>query len=185
MLHRTFIAINIKENIKKRVLEYKKDFLEIPAKWVNKDNIHITLNFLGNLDDTQLVETIEITEGIISNYESFVLNINKISLGPKFPPRLIWLTLDENEVLNKLHTELEDSIYSLDSYQFKMKEERSFTPHITLARIKSFESKKLSKEVFDIRRDLKLNFEVASIDIIESGLKKGGPEYTILRSIEL
>ena len=185
MLHRTFIAINIKENIKKRVLEYKKDFLEIPAKWVSKENIHITLNFLGNLDDTQLVETIEITEGIISNYESFVLNINKISLGPKFPPRLIWLTLDENEVLNKLHTELEDSIYSLDSYQFKMKEERSFTPHVTLARIKSFESKKLSKEVFDIKRDLKLSFEVASIDIIESGLKKGGPEYTILRSIEL
>jgi len=185
MLHRTFIAINLKEGIKNKVLSYKEDFSEIPAKWVKKENIHITLSFLGNLDDTQLMETIEMADNIISEYDPFILNINEIGLGPKFPPRLIWLTLDENQELNKLHSELDDAIYSLDSYRFKVREERSFVPHITLARIKSFESKKLSKEVFEIKKSLKLSFEVTSIDIIESGLKKDGPEYVILKSIEL
>lgn len=185
MLHRTFIAINLDDVLKDKILEYKEDFSHIPAKWADKENIHITLSFLGNLDDTQLMETINIVEGVLNNYEPFVLNIKEIGLGPKFPPRLIWLTLDENEILNKLNQELEDNIFSLDSYRFKTKEQRAFTPHITLARIKSFESKKLDRESFNIKKPLDMSFEVHSIEIMESELKRSGPEYTILRSFEL
>jgi len=185
MLHRTFIAINLQNNIKDKILDYRKDFLHIPAKWVEKENLHITLNFLGNLDDTQLMETIGIIEGVVENYESFVLNIEQMGFDNKKPPRLIWLTLKKNQILNNLYQELEDNIYNLDSYQFKTREQRNFNAHITLARIKGFEAKRLQEQDFDIKKTLNLSFEVNSIEIMESELKKTGPEYTILRSFEL
>jgi len=185
MLHRTFIAINLPKEVKNKTLELKNEYNHIPAKWVERENVHITLSFLGNLDDNQLIETINIAESVIQNYEPFVLNVKEMGLGPKIPPRLIWLTLDENKILSRLNQELEDNIYSLDSYKFKTKEQRKFIPHITLARIKSFEAKRLNKDSFDIKHELDINFEVNSIEIMESELKKTGPEYIILRSILL
>lgn len=186
MLHRIFIAINFPENIKDKLLGFEKEY-KIPAKWVSRENLHITLNFLGNLDDNQLLETIETVKQISASHNPFIINLKKICYGPpkKFPPRMIWIEMEKSEGLSKLQIDLENNLFNLPSYKYKEKEEdHSFHPHITLARIKSFEFRALG-DLPEINEELNLSFEAKSIEVMESELKKGGPEYSILESAKL
>ena len=186
MLHRVFIAINFPEDIKEKLLGFSKKYPQLPARWAGRENIHITLSFLGNLDDNQLLETIETVKRVADRHSSLLIRLNRICYGPpkKFPPRMVWVEGEKNDALSRLHTDLEDTLFNLPSYQYKTKENRPFSLHITLARIKSFEFRKLGREP-EIDEDLDLSFEVNSIEVMESQLKRTGAEYTILESTEL
>jgi RNA 2',3'-cyclic 3'-phosphodiesterase len=186
MLHRIFTAINIPEMIKKRFLDIRKDYSDLPAKWIDEENIHITLNFLGNVNDNQLNDVLKKTKEIGEKYEPFVVSFDKILYDSpnRFPPRMVWAKIQEDKDLMSLQKDLEDQLFSLESFRFKISEKRKFHPHITLARIKSFAFRKLVNPV-DINMPLNLNFEVCSFEIIESQLKREGPEYTVIESIIL
>jgi|AntAceMinimDraft_18_1070375.scaffolds.fasta_scaffold02626_7 2'-5' RNA ligase len=186
MLHRVFIAINLPGDIKEKLFNFSNKYPNLPVRWVKRENIHITLSFLGNLDDNQLLDTMEIVRKVISSYNSFSVKFSKVNYGPigKNPPRMIWAEVEENKELARLHTDLEDELFNLSSYQYKTKENRAFSAHITLGRIKSFKFRKLGQRP-EIGEDINISFQVNSIDVIESNLKKTGPEYTILESISL
>jgi 2'-5' RNA ligase len=186
MLHRVFIAINFPEDIKDKLFDFAKKYPQLPARWVGRENIHITLSFLGNLDDNQLLDTIRIAQTLISQHSSFLARVNKICYGPpkKFPPRMIWAMIEENKTLSALQSDLENNLFGLPSYKYKIKENRAFHPHVTLARIKSFEFRRLGAGP-EINEEIDLNFEVQSVEIMESQLKRTGAEYTILESIIL
>ena len=62
MRRRVFIAINLPENIKKELSDYQFKWLELPASWVKKENLHITLSFLGYLIDEELLEVLKTSE---------------------------------------------------------------------------------------------------------------------------
>ncbi|MBU3964131.1 RNA 2',3'-cyclic phosphodiesterase [Patescibacteria group bacterium] len=185
MLHRVFIAINFPEKIKDRLLEFEKEY-KIPAKWVSRDNLHITLSFLGNLDENQLVETIETIKRVCVSHNPANIKLKKICYGPpkKFPPRMVWVEMEKNEKMAKLQLDLENNLFNLPSYQYKENENHSFHPHITLARIKAFEFRALGERP-EINEELDLSFEVNSIEVMESDLKRNGAEYIILESISL
>ncbi len=186
MLHRVFIAINFPEDIKEKLFNFSNRYPNLPARWVKKENIHITLSFLGNLDDDQLVETIETVKEVAARHNPISIKLNKICYGPpkKFPPRMVWVEGEEDNDLSRLHTDLEDTLFNLSSYQYKIKENRIFSFHITLARIRSFEFRQLGENI-EVNEDLNLNFEVDAIQVVESQLKKTGPKYTLLESISL
>ena len=186
MLHRIFTAISLPENVKKQLLAFSKEHYQLPAKWVNRENLHITLNFLGKLDDNQLLETIEAVKSVVPPLSAFSIRLDRISYGPdeKFPPRLVWVSLEKNKELYQLQKDLEDTIFNLPSYKYKIKEKQKFSPHITLARIKAFEFRKLSQNI-EINQPLNIGFEVKAVQVIESELKKEGPQYTILENLSL
>jgi len=185
-LHRIFIAINIPEDIKEKLLNFSKKYPKLPAHWASKENIHITLSFLGNLDDSQLVETIETTKIAVASHDPFFVKLNRICYGPpkKLPPRMVWIEVEKNKAMSRLHNKLEDILFNLPSYQYKIKEDRPFSAHITLARIKSFEFRQLAQEL-EINEDIDLSFKVNSIEIMESQLKRTGAEYMVLASVPL
>lgn len=186
MLHRVFTAINLPDNIKERVLAIKKDYPTLPARWTKKENLHLTLNFLGNVDDGQLTEVLAVFEQEVSKHQPFVLKIKNVSYGPpkKFPPRMVWLKIEKSQEVSDLQAGLEQSFFSLPSFKFKIRQGRGYQPHITLARIKTFKFRQLL-EPPEIDIGLDLSFEVNSVDLMESQLKKEGAEYTILKSIHL
>ena len=65
-------------------------------------------------------------------------------------------------------------------------EKREFSPHITLARIKTWQWREIEPEERpEIEREIDLNFEVNSIEVMESAIKRTGAEYNILESIKL
>lgn len=186
MRHRIFIAINLPEAVKAKLTAYCEKWPDLPARWTKKENLHITLIFLGYLSDEELLEVLKITQKVASNYEPFFVNLNKIIYGPpeKMPPRMVWAEGKKSKELGELQYDLEN--YFISSVKSLKPETRSYIPHITLGRIKTWEFRQIEPEERpEVNEQINLNFEVNSIEVMESRLKRGGPEYTILKSVVL
>ena len=180
--HRIFISINLPQDIKKQLAGYSKKWAELPAKWTALNNLHITLVFLGDLTEVELGEVCITIKEVIENHNSFDINLSRVSYGPdgKIPPRMIWASGEKIEALSLLKRNLEDAL--LEKVNF-LPEKRISGPHITLARISTFQWRAIEPEERpEVDENIDLTFTVESIDIMESELKKGGPQYNIIES---
>jgi len=192
MNRRVFVAINLPENIRKKLASYEDKWPEIPTKWVKDFNLHITLAFLGYVKDEELMEIIKKTEKVCKNHQPFEIKLNKVVYGPtdKKPAKMIWAIGDKNENLSKLANDLEGELFSstnqnMEKYLPKEKK-KMFSPHITLARIKQFQMNQMeAEEIPEVDEKISFNFDVNSVEIMESELKKSGPTYIVLESINL
>ena len=81
-MHRIFIAINLPENIKQKLNLYQERLEEIPAKWTKKENLHITLVFLGNVAEAEIPEICKIVERVVQKNSPFFLILKSILYGP-------------------------------------------------------------------------------------------------------
>lgn len=163
MKHRVFIAINPPDAIKGALASYGDKWPELPCRWTKKDNLHITLEFLGYVDDEGLLEICKTTKDLVSKHNSFGVKLTRICYGPpgKMPPRMIWAIGDKINELN-------------------------FSPHVTLGRIRTWQWKQIEPEERpDVSEEINLTFAVNSIEVMESVLGRGGPKYTILESFPL
>lgn len=189
MNHRVFIAINLPENIKKKLTDYQLKWPELPCRWTKKENLHITLAFLGYLTDEELLEILKITKEVVLRHEPFFINLNKILYGPpKQPPRMIWIEGEGSKELGKLQKNLENALSSAQTLAKAdiEQEARPYTSHITMGRLKQWEFRQIEiEERPEVNEDVSFNFEVKSIEIMESRLKRGGPDYSILESCPL
>jgi 2'-5' RNA ligase len=183
MYLRCFIAIEIPESIKKYISELidilKKH--DVDVKWVTHENLHLTLKFLGNTPEILLPKIRESLINIVLSYEPFYIKIYTTGVFPnKRHPRVIWVGIEDSDILNKLKKDIEDSMVLL-GYQ---KEEKEFNPHLTLGRVRS------QKGILNLINELD-NFKerdfgyvnVKSIKLIKSELKPKGAEYSCLYEI--
>ena len=188
--HRVFIAVNLPEDIKKKLADYQFKWPELPCRWTKKENLHITLIFLGYLSDEELFEVCKITKEVASRNRSFSINLKRICYAPpqKMPPKMIWAVGEKSKELAALKEELENSLTNSVRFSGENRslKNSSFSPHITLGRIRQWEFRTINPEERPIvDTDIFLSFEVNSIEVMESRLKKGGAEYTILESCNL
>jgi len=181
-MHRIFIAINLPENIKNKLSTYENHWPDLPARWTKKQNLHITLVFLGDTSNEELPEVCQIVREVVIRHQSFPIDLKKICYGPpKKPPRMIWAEGQKSAELVNLQKDLVNSLGGQTE-----KEERGYAVHITLARLKQWEFKNIDPEERpQIDEEINLAFEVNSIEIMESKLKPKGPEYFVLESINL
>jgi RNA 2',3'-cyclic 3'-phosphodiesterase len=105
----------------------------LKASWVNPDRFHVTLHFLGDMDEGQIAHAREALS------EPFPIAAFDVSLGPlgAFPPRgrirAVWIGIDRgNAELKTIHHQLGVRLTERDLPC----DGRPFTPHLTLARIK-------------------------------------------------
>ncbi len=163
MRHRIFIAINLPEDIKKQLLAYQSNWPGLPVRWEREENLHITLEFLGYLTDEEISKTCQETRELALKYKPFTVTLNKICYGPpkKIPPRMIWVVGEKIKEFN-------------------------LSPHITLGRIRTWEWRIIEPEERpEVNEDIDLSFDVNSIEVMESQLRRGGAKYTILASCPL
>lgn len=180
---RLFIAINLPENIKKKMIDYQGKWVDLDPKlirWVNKFNLHITLVFIGYVDDDdEMYEICNIVRETAKKHEPFYINLEKIILGPpNKTPRMFWVEGEKSKELAKLQTDLENAIAGKD---YMKKEIRPYRPHITLARFRY----ELLKSLPKIDEPFKFQIPVETIEVMQSELRRTGPEYTILESVNL
>lgn len=183
--HRIFIAINLPQDIKKQLERYQQKWPDLPAKWTKKDNLHVTLEFLGDLVDQELAEVCKIIAEVSQRHNSFSINLDKISYGPpgKMPPRMVWASGEKSDDLADLRQDLQECLLQEIRYR---PEDRGFSLHINLARINEWEFRKIEPEERpEIDEGIDLAFTAESIEVMESELKRTGPVYTILESHQL
>lgn len=195
-MHRIFIAVNLPEDIIKELISYQEKWPELPVRWTKKDNLHITLAFIGSVNDEEIPGILKAAREAAERHEPFSINLNKICYGPpkKMPPRMVWVEgacpeLVEGRKIDKLsylQKDLENSLFSTPIKISTEPEKRSYTSHLTLGRIKEWEFKKIEPEERpEVETDINLDFDVNSIEVMESELKRGGPEYIVLESMPL
>ena len=93
---RTFIAIEISEEIKNILAQIESHLIYAGAdvKWVKPENVHLTLKFLGEIDEKKAAEVTAILDSIARMTKPFELNVKDIGAFPKIEhPRVIWVGL--------------------------------------------------------------------------------------------
>jgi len=177
MKRRIFLAVNLPDEIKKKLAKIQEEWIDLPVRWTRKENLHITLIFLGYLGDEELLKVIESVKKTTRRYKSFEIGLNRVCFGPPGrPPRMIWVEGERNIRLFHLKDDLEEELFQYGG----SKEKKSlFRPHVTLARIKPGEWQELNQKP-KIEKEISLAFSVDSVDVMESILSRKGPDYSIL-----
>lgn len=186
MKRRVFIAINLPEKIKKRLVDYRERYDFLPVRWTKKDSLHLTLVFIGYASNEQVLELCRAVREIAEKAEPFMVRFKKIIPGPVGkPPRMVWVEGEKSEELIDLKSQLEEALLNVDSGLSK-KDRKPFTPHMTLARVN--QTNKTLPEDFDwksIEEPFNFQIPVASVEVMESDLRSDGAEYAVLESCPL
>ncbi len=173
MIKRCFIAVDLPKDVKEKLKEKQeelKDLFEGDAvKWVKEDNFHITLLFLGLVKDKE--KTTEELKKIKAS--PFSVKIKELSYFPedKKEAKMIWAVVDSEE---------------LKSLAKKINSNLETTPHITIGRMRRWEWQKMSLDLVpDIQELLNMDFKINSFLLIESKIKRSGPDYDIIQEFKL
>ena len=175
---RVFVAIEIsKEEILKKIQTFQKN-VGIDAKPTKIDQIHFTLEFLGEIDQVKYDQVKEVMEKI--SFSSFDISLKGVGVFPNLKnPRVIWIGIDKNGA--------EKLIFIANKVGIKLtvlgfEKERKFKPHLTVFRVK--------KKINDISTIMKeyetVEFGVQTISKIKvkrSVLSPNGPEYSDLLEV--
>jgi 2'-5' RNA ligase len=157
------------------------------VKWVAPGGIHLTLKFLGNIPFKRVTEITEAMEGAAQGISPFHLEISGLGAFPSLrQARVFWVGIGgEMEKLSKLHQNIDSALAALGF----AKEERSFVPHLTLARIREGASlpgkKSFGELVGSTVFEDKYHIEVEAINLMRSQLTPAGAIYTCLSAVGL
>ncbi len=183
MNKRLFIAMPLPYRFHEKIreLQNKVDGLG-KLKLVKPENVHLTLKFLGNVEEREIQE---IEDGLSFIRETPSFNISLCGLGA-FPnnkkPRVIWMGVKEgfDEIKNlqgKIDSSLESAGFNRDM---------RFHPHYTLARVKFLNNKQGLMDFLKGKRFLAFGEHTAErVVLMESRLSPRGPEYSVIREFRL
>ena len=175
---RSFIAIKLPDDIKSQIEFYLAELRDfVPKlKWVKKDSLHITLKFLGNQPPQKVENVIRTLLPLKDHSKPFEIKIKDIGAFPnQNKARIIWLGIEAKprELFFQVHNWIEDQ---LEKIGFE-KEQRKFSPHLTLARIKFPTDLAELWEYVDKNPFEAQSFNVNEIMLMRSILKQSGAEY--------
>lgn len=183
---RTFIAVKISPEVEKVLDSLMGEMRRMPAsvKWVKPQSIHITLKFLGEITREELEKVFAGVQTAVGEYPSFTL---KTADGGAFPslerPKVFWVGLDPRgkERLIPLQQAIEASLASRGF----SREKRSFSPHLTVGRVKgSLHLREISQH-FSAYSFPTIEFPVDEVLVMKSQLTPGGAVYTVQKAFPL
>jgi len=176
---RTFIAIEPPKEIRDCLFEIQNKLRNLPAKinWIAKKHIHLTLFFIGEINENKLQQIKEVLAKI--KFKKFELHLDKIGVFPDEDYiRIIWVGLNPKDKVIELQQKIDSELLEL------VKRDKEFKAHITLGRVKLIKNKEEFKEKIKIKIEQK-NFEVEEFKLIKSDLTKDGPKYADLEIYKL
>ncbi len=172
---RTFIAIELNPAIKSELSYIQRELKPIGAdvKWVKPGSMHLTLKFLGNIDQSTISDTKKLLDTIASAHKPFEITLFKIGGFPKLDnPRVLWVGIDKGCAnIEKIADELGQD------------KERPFSAHLTLGRVKSLKNKnQLVEKIKALDFQPSASSLVDKIMLFQSTLTPQGPIYTPLHT---
>lgn len=184
-MKRIFIAIDINSDNSMTDLFtlFRQELKDERIRWVKPSNIHLTLAFLGDMDNQDIDSAKNIVSSTADKFKSFTLQWDCPGVFRDLNrPRVIWLGLKENRELNKLREELCDKLRQAGLYS----DTKAFSPHLTLGRMKFIKNRdKLAGLLEEGNVPLPHSQSVNEIVLYESILRQDGPEYVSLAKYPL
>lgn len=178
---RTFVCIEIDDELRRKMSQVSARLSVAGAdvKWVAERNIHLTLKFLGGVEETAIPEVCAAVGKVAGEYEGFDVKIAGLgTFPPGGNPRVIWCGLEEpSGALEKIYYALDEA---LAPYAEK-EEHRKFSPHITLGRVGTPRRREEMQRLIDENRALEIGAQpVERVTVMMSELTPKGPFYTPL-----
>ena len=182
---RCFIAIDMPENIKDAIAGFieKCGPNSKGLRWVPAENVHLTLKFLGDVKEDLIPEIEKRLLLICMRIDVFNINIRGAGAFPNFKyPNVLWIGIDESEELRKLYEDIEESMSDLG---FE-KEDRKFSPHLTIGRVKDRKgTEPVIKGLYAFKDTFWGSIEVNEVLLMQSILKTTGAEYSKIAGFKL
>ena len=186
---RSFIAIELSNDIKNNIGQIVARLTvdnKLAVRWVPLNNIHLTLKFLGDVD-------YKIIEGLnnnlqknLNNLEKFEITFKNIGVFPNIDhPKIIWLGVQNSKSLNTAYKVIDDTASKLGIKS----ENRPFSPHITIGRVKKditrIETQQIKKPISSVTINTVGTQPVNDITIFKSTLDPHGAVYSPIFKISL
>lgn len=183
-MKRIFIAIKIvpTDILVKKIAELRKTFFQDKIKWVETDNLHLTLKFIGETHEKTVMEISRQLESV-SRINSFYLSFCNLGIfGSKYNPRVIKLNVVNKEPLLQLESNIKKTLTNLVSFP----EQANYVPHLTLARVNDLQDKKkFLKNLEENAGFLTETQLITAFFLFESVLTSKGPIYSVLNKYSL
>lgn len=184
---RLFVAVNLPAKLKNEIGSLIGDLKGISAdlKWVEAQNLHLTLQFLGNVSEEQITAVVEALKKSAAGVGPFMLKVSGVGAFPaREKPRVFWAGITgETDVLLDLSRQVQREMKVLGFSPGKNR----FSPHLTIARLRSaagFPELIERAEKLAEKKDFG-SAKIKTIELMLSELSSRGPKYFVLASIPL
>ena len=183
---RAFLAIALPEPVRRALAALQEDLARSRAdvKWVEPDNLHVTLKFLGEITDEGRRRVEELVTRMAHQEAPFEAGLDHVGAFPSMmAPRVIWVAVEQGrESVIRLAEAVEREGAAIPL----AKEDRPFAAHITLGRVRSPRNRqalvaRLQEAVWQSPGP----WRVISVRLYQSTLESGGPRYTVLAEVPL
>lgn len=185
---RCFVAIMLPEAIKDYVEECRESLsaLKLPVKWVARENYHLTVKFLGNLEQDRIARVSKTLAGCARDGQPFQLFAENLGCFPGWhKPRVLWLGMggQTDRALDLLY----NVDHALAASGFANEEHRL---HLTLGRVRQGQEKTAglllnSGQSVPGKPGRSCSFDIDALYLMESRLGPGGPSYYIMKKYQL
>ena len=187
---RSFIAIELPDGLKQELSQLQsklKAGKQPGVKWADPYGIHLTLKFLGNISIDKTGEITRVIEEAAKGTVPFHLEVKQLGGFPNLRRvQVVWVGISgEADKLNQLQQRIESNLAKLGFTP----ESRSFTPHLTLARVRDQasldERQRLGQLIASTRFESAHGIEVATVNLMKSQLTREGAIYSRISSVKL
>ena len=173
---RLFVAVELPDVVKKVLIDVQRSSVA-GVRWLTEDQLHLTLQFLGEIGETEL-EGLRHALGAI-RCESFELELTKIGSFPRpASPRVVWVGVTGHQRL----AHLAEEVRRVTAMCGVVSEERRFVPHITLGRVKQHDpgDRHITELIGRPASSRVMRFRVDSFALFQSTLQRQGALHTVV-----
>jgi 2'-5' RNA ligase len=184
---RTFLGIDVGAKIRDRLVSLQEQLATIVSdvKWVEPENLHITLLFLGDVDQREVIDICRAAQKALVELPAFTMSVEGAGCFPNpRRPRTLWVGVGEgSEEVCAVHDAIEAPLLDGGSYR---RETRTYVPHVTLGRVKGDQP---TDELATVLTKHKVwsagEVLVREVQVMRSELTSDGPTYTVLGRAKL
>jgi len=167
---RLFVGIPMPDDVAQSLLALQGG---VPgARWQTRDQLHLTLRFIGEVDGRQASDIDDALAAIAA--PGFTLELHGVGTFGNRDPRQLWAGVRANEALMHLQRKIETALQRIGLQP----DPRKFTPHVTLARLKAPAKAKLMAYLGDHGLYASAPFAVSAFRLYRSTLTPNGSLYT-------